>query len=343
MKQVSDEYLAERSEIVPPPVPIATYLWDDGFLPHDTIWWSDFTRTGEDFMRLYAEIDWPEIAGVVAVQPTAVADLLTVTGNVVVDVDGEQREITPENVFLEMERQRAQDRGGADVDVNHKDVIASVGQEIMTRLKTADRQQLRQIANLLQAAADRRDIQGYAVNQDVQAILDERRWSGRITPDPATPTLAVTFSNMVATKSSLTMFPDVTVNVGPRDGQARIVTLDVTLRHEGTNEADPFYSGFQRWWIQVDLPEGSEFISSENPLQDDPDAPDGGAYLLELFPQQSGTVRLTFRMPDTERLLFRRQPGVNPVTLAVEGETCADIEPEDVLADITLNLADRCP
>ena len=134
-------------------------------------------------MRLYSEIDWPPIEGVIAVQPEAVADLLRVTGSVSVDVDGEQRDITSENVFIEMERQRAQRRSGEAVDASHKDVIANVGIEIMDQLKAGNRGQIRLAAELMQAAADRRDIQIYSTSPAVMQVLDKRHWSGRVVPD----------------------------------------------------------------------------------------------------------------------------------------------------------------
>lgn len=342
MKKVSDEYLAERGEVVPSPLPIERYLWQGGFLPHDTVWWADFPRLGSDFMRLYAEIGWPEIDGVVAVQPSAVADLLSVVGNVTAEVDGEQREITAANVFEEMERQRALRRSGAATDTSHKEVIAVVGEEIMARLKASGRVALRAAAEKLEAAADRRDIQGYSVDPGVESFLDERGWSGRLVPDPSTPTLAVTFANMVATKSSQRMSPTATLHLGELADGTREATLDITLTHTGTNDEDPYYSGFQRWWVQVSLPEGSSVVSTLDAPQDDPDAPNGGAYLVEIFPQQSGTVSITFRMPESDRLLVRRQPGVTPVELAVDADGCEPFETTTLDADQTLDIAAHC-
>ena len=120
------------------------------------------------------------------------------------------------------------------------------------------------------------------------------------------------------------------------------MTLEIALRHEGTNDADPYYSGFQRWWVQIDLPDGAELISSANIPQDDPDAPDGGAYLVEIFPQQTGEVSLSFRMRE-DQILFRRQPGVNAVTLSIEGDNCSPSEPMTITSDTLLNVAERCP
>lgn len=342
MKQVSDDYLAQRTEILPAPVPIDTYLFDNGFLPHDTVWWADFPRLGQDFMRMYAELDMPEIEGVIAIQPSVVAGLLGVVGNVTVNVDGEDREITPENVLLEMERQRITRRAGGEVDATHKDVLFLVGTEIMEQLKRAGRGELRQATSLMRMAADQRDIQVYSTNDAVMNVLDERHWSGRLEPDPDVPTLAITFANVVATKASLMMFPSVTLDLGDVQDGMQEATVDIELQHRGTNDADPFYAGFQRWWIQISLPAGSEVVSSKDTPQSDPDAPNGGAYLVEIFPQQTGEASVTFRMPTTNQLLFRRQPGSNLVELTIDGAECPSGDPVRVAADVVLNLAPDC-
>lgn len=342
MKKVSDDYLAKRTEVLPAPMPIDRYLFDGGFLPHDVVWWSDHTLLGADFMQMYEVIGYPEISGVITVQPTIVADLLRVTGDVTVDVDGEQRVITPDNVFIEMERQRAQRRAGDEIDASHKDVIALVGNEILTQLKEGSRQQLQPVAEYMRAGANRRDIQAYSTNSDIMRLLDERGWSGRTNVATDAPTLAVTFANLVATKASLTMFPDATLRFGPVVNGQREATLEITLSHEGTNDIDAYYGGFQRWWTQVDLPDGSRVLSTSDDPQPDPDAPDGGAYLFDIFPQQSETFSVTFEMPDSDVLHFRRQPGVNAVDLAVEAEGCTAFESVKVNDDIAIDLAGHC-
>ncbi len=123
VKTLTADYMRERSQKLAQPWPIEQYFPQDGFLIQDATWFADFSRSGAQVMSMYAETDWPAINGVVAVQPGAVSAVLTVIGNVTIDVDGEQRTITPENVLDEVERQRRLGVENQPGQLQHKQVL----------------------------------------------------------------------------------------------------------------------------------------------------------------------------------------------------------------------------
>jgi hypothetical protein len=337
------DYMAQRTEKVPLPWAYEQYFWQDGFLLQDTVWIADFAEMGAQLMEMYAQTDWPPIDGVVAAQATVPADLLRITGPVVVDVDGDTRVITSSNLYTEMERQRRLRLEGESAETHHKEVIATVGEEIIERLKDSARGQLAQAVKLMIAGADRRDIQAYVAHPEVQQWLDRYAWTGRLQPRTDTPTVAVVFGSLVAHKADLVMQPSMTAEIGPEANGMREVTLEIGLQHTGTNEDLPFYSGFHRWWIEVTLPDGAQLHDTSKSAQPDPNAPNGGAYLVELFPQQSDTLTLTFSIPADDELLIRRQPGVNPVELTATLAGCT--EPAQLAmdsGDVVLHLDGSC-
>lgn len=340
--QITDTYVAHRAQPVPEPYPIATYFPQGELLLHDATWWADFPRGAALTLRMYNQTGLPAASGIVAVQPAAVSDILAATGPITIEVDGERRVITADNVYDEVERPRRLRRQGEDIDVRHKQVLALIGTELLERLRQADRSTLVEVVQRLRDAAARRDLQLYSADPTVQEMLDRRAWSGRLVPDPDTPTLAVSLANLVTNKGSLALQPSLELELGPRAGDQRAGRLTLTLVNTATNQDDPFYGGFQRWWIELALPPGSQLLGASKPAAPDPEAPNGGSYIIELFPQQQDQLTVEFQMPATEVLLLRRQPGVQPLTVHVAGEGCAAPVEVVLRRDVRLDLAAGC-
>lgn len=340
--ELTDRYLAVRTQPVPLPYPIATYFPTGELFLHDATWWADFPRGAALTLKMYNQIGFPPALGVIAVQPSVASALVGLTGPFAIQVDGEMRTITAENVYEEIERPRQLRREGKQVDVTHKQVLARIGTELVERLRQAPRATLLEAARQLVAAAARRDLQIYSADPLVQERLEQRGWSGRLVPDPKTPTIAVTLANLVLNKGSLALRPELELAFAARQGSTWQATLTLRLTNTARNEDDPFYGGFQRWWIEVTLPPGSQVRAANKPAAPDPEAPNGGSYVIEIFPQQQDTLTLEVQMPATEVLLVRRQPGVQPITLRVSGAGCTAPVEVVLQRDVRLDLAAGC-
>jgi hypothetical protein len=241
-----------------------------------------------------------------------ISDLLRVTGPVTINVDDEARLITPDNVYDEIERQRRLHREGIRPTEEHKEALALIGEQIMEKLKIAPRGDLRTLGQSLRGEADRRDVQFYAANGTLQSWLAARSWTGSLAPDHGQPTLDLVLANVNNNKASDRLNPYVNLRVGPAEDGRRTVTVQLYLQNTGTNEEDPFYAGYQRWWVEATLPAGAGVTVAQPTPTPDPEAPSGGSYYVPVYPQQVGYVSITFTMPDTPTLLLRRPPGVVP-------------------------------
>lgn len=341
--QLSDDYLRQRAAPLPQPYPIQTYFPQAEFILHDATWFDDFPRGASQLMAMYGETNWPEIGGVVAVDPTIVSDIMRVTGPIPYTFEGETRVATADNVTDEIERIRKLAVEGIVPrsldDEPHKEVLALIGQGIIERLKAADRSQLLAVGKDLLHAANRRDVQLYDPEQRIEAAIDAHRWSGAIAPDPAKPTVALTFANVALGKSSPRMHPHMTVQVEPDASGRQLVTVSVELEHTGTNQENPVYAGFQRWWIAAHLPPGSALVTSSQAPEPDPESPNGGSYQIPLFPQQRVRLTLMFTMPASEQLVLRRQPGLYPETVVARVAGCDGEMSGTLTTDLTLSLA----
>jgi hypothetical protein len=246
--ELSRDYQLQSALAVDPPWAIREYVRPDDLQIQDANWWPHFPTSAQLIMEMTEAAGWSSLDGVVAVQPETIQQLITVTGPVVVDVDGEDREITAENLHHEAERQRRIAREGGEAETGHKEVIELISEILVDELSTGDRDSLIESVFLLFESFDRRDMQVFHDADGGQAFLEERNWAGLAEPDPGTPALSIIFANITGLKTSLVMQPDFELQLldGSTDG-AREAILTIGLNHEGAEEGDPFYEGFQRW------------------------------------------------------------------------------------------------
>jgi hypothetical protein len=343
---LTNAYIAQRKNKRPEPWPIDHYFPQDGFLLHDAGWYADFPTAGATIMSMYAETDWPAINGVIAVDPAAVEDLLQVTGPLDIDIEGEMRHVTADNVYDEIERQRRLIVDGIrpwdkSREV-HKEAVATIGEAIIEDLKHADRGQLVEAVKLLKRSADIRDIQAYAADPNLQTFFSERRWTGGLNPDPATPAVGITFANVALQKTSENMHPALDFEIGPANNGRRTVTLTINVNNTGPLNEDPLYSSRQDWWIQIALPADFHWLSASLPRQPDPDAPNGGAYVITVEPTEAKQMTLTFSMPADEAFLLRRQPGLTTAAVQVDLPACQGSQSLSLTQDQIITPAALC-
>lgn len=339
--ELTDAYLQHRQTVVPQPWPIQRFFPQNGFLLHDALWWPDFPRSAQQFMSMYAETGWPPIDGVIAVQPEVASLLVGVTGPFGVDFEGQPFQITADNMYTQINQARVQDVQTADDLQRHKLFLGLIGKNLIDRLKGANKKSLAEAVPQLEAACARRDIQVYAANPAVEAELDRQHCTGRLLPVDGQPMLAVTYANLALSKTSLDMRPRLSLVTESASEGERQVLLDIDLRNGAIADEDPAYHGFQRWWVEVQLPAGSTLLSDPGPMED-PDAPNGGSYIADLFPDQTGRITVRFSMPDTPALLVRRQPGVRPGDVVVSQSGCAGGFDSQLTSDLTVDLSSLC-
>jgi hypothetical protein len=149
-----------------------------------------------------------------------------------VDFEGEQRIITADNVYDEIDRaRRAQPTTPEDLLV-HKDLLGVIGRELIARLSTTGRSDVIRAAEAILDACRGRAIQFYSSDPQVEAALDVSECTGHLRPDVNEPTLAVTYANLVLDKTSLGMTPHLTVTSSAPANCQRDAVLDIDL-HDG--------------------------------------------------------------------------------------------------------------
>ena len=336
-------YTTNKHDPVAQPWPLSKYAPSPELSILDASWWSDFPTSAATIMQMYQTTGWPPIKGVVALDPAVVSAMLRLSGPMTIDVDGEMRTITADNVHDEIERQRRLARDGQKTEDVHKQVVAIIGKELIDRFKSGDRSNVLKMVDAIKQTADNRDLQVYSSDQTVQALIEQHRWAGKLIPDPSQPTIAVTFANVAFGKSSELMEPTYTLTLGPSVNGVRPAHLEVSMVHTGSPTADPFYSGFQRWWVDVTLPKGSVRTGSSVVAVANPDEPNGGSYEIPLMPGTSSTLSVDFVMSESSSILIRRQPGLHTAQVQIIDQSCrGSTKSESLSADLVFDLDKIC-
>jgi hypothetical protein len=339
---ISQAYNASDHQ-VEPPRGIARFVRDDKLQFQDANWWVNFPDSAELLLEMADAAGWDEFDGVAAVQPETIQDMIAITGPITVEVDGEDRDITADNLHEEAERQRRIQREGESSETAHKEVIEIIGEVLIDQLSLGDRDDLIPAVLMLFDRLDQRDMQAFHTDAEVQTFLEKRNWAGLREPEPGTPTLSVALANVTGLKTSLAMQPTLHLEIEEPSGGLVEAELTLSLEHSGAEGGDPFYEGFQRYWVDVALPSGSELIDSEGRSADDPDASNGGAYIVNLDVGETQHISVQFTMPAESELVLRRQPGLVTTQMVIERAGCDETLDIWLDRDHTLLFDGSCP
>jgi hypothetical protein len=339
------EYQAQDDFSVDPPWAIREYIRPDDLQIQDANWWSNFPTSASLLMGMTEAAGWGRFDGVVAVQPETIQQLMTVTGPITVEVDGQPREITSENLPEEAERQRRIQREGEEAETQHKEVIELISEILIDELADGGRDAVIDAVFLLFDQLDVRDMQVYHADRDVQEFVEERNWAGLDEPISDTPTLSVIFANITGLKTSLAMQADAELEILESSTDELMEgILTVGLGHLGAETGDPFYEGFQRWWVDLRLPGDANVIESIPDPSEDPDASNAGAYVVDLDVNDREEISVRFSAPWVDTLLVRRQPGLVPMQVRVTQNDCDEPTEFEVTMDFELVLeTGSCP
>lgn len=309
-------YAERRPAELPAPAPISTFLLQPQLLPRDAGWSPDFGENAQRWLEMWRIAGFPAVDGVIAVSDQAVQDVFDVLGPITVQIEGESVTITGENIISVIESYRS---GPGDL---HKDAVRIIGTAMLERIKAAGLGNQREILDNVQASANRREIQIYAVNPQIQEEVVARGWDGALYPQPGVASFGVTIANVIGNKASANIQISANLDLQPQADGTLLVTAELELKNNGDPDGDQFYNGFHRTWLSVWLPPDATLVSSE-PASDAPpmaDDPRSIGFHVPLLTQETRTVTVQFRLPaGSEQLLLRRQSGANDVRVRLSG------------------------
>lgn len=331
-------YFNARETVLPAPGPLREYLKQQEWFPHDANWSPDFPEVAVELGAMYADIGWPPLHGIVAVNDSVVADVLGIIGPYEVKIEGEQQRVDDET-FLDLIQSYRNAAG------THKVVVGILGDSLIARMGAADFDTKKEIFFEFRDAAARREIQVAMSEPEMQAEVVARGWDGAIYPQPGTPTLAMTVANVTGNKASESVYASTLLEL-TRNGPDSPVHASwrITFDHDGDPEGDEDYHGFHRTWVQIYLPPGAVLtLTSREPEPAEIVGDDRAlGFHIELFTGEQETLELEFDLPpDVTQLLLRRQSGLNDVgyDLSISTTGCQLTESFDLTHDATVDLS----
>ena len=313
---LNQAYVDARTEVLPAPAPIRTYLGQEEWLPHDANWSADFPEVAAELSAMYADTGWPPLQGIVAVNDSAVQAVLEVIGPYEVSGDDRTETVDHENFISLIQSFR-------DGDESHKEFVGVLGRSLIGQVIQADFETKKTIFWTMRDSADAREIQVAMLDPVLQAEVANRGWDGALVPDPEISTLALTIANVTGNKASpklrVVSLLDVSMSA---DGATRQLVWTIELSHRGDPEALPEYDGFHRTWLQAYLPEGATLTGSsmEPEPQEMVNDPRAIGYHIGIEPGKQETLTIEFDMPAAEaELLIRRQSGMHNIDYLITG------------------------
>ena len=263
-------------KVVPPrPIQKISAAWS----LHDSNWWPDFPKSAEKAMDFYARTGGPSVDGVIAVTPVMIERLLEITGPITMPqykltltadnfVDLTRNEIESnaledEIQSKEIDRDKDQDEDeDEDEDESPKKILSDLMPILMGELKKdLSREKLTKLLSVVLGGLDQRQVMIYTRNQEVQEILESKKWGGRIlsTDDDY---LSVVHSNINGFKTD-GVIDDLITHESQLNEDGRIINrVSVERTHNGGNTGRQWWDAVNANYMRVYVPEGSRLLSA---------------------------------------------------------------------------------
>lgn len=317
--ELNATYAAARPEVLPAPGPIAEYLKQTHWLPHDAGWSPDFPDVAETLFAMYDTTGWPPVHGIVAVNDSVVAGVLNLVGDYAIEIDGETQHVDAASFLDLIQSYRSAGK--------HKAVVGVLGDSLIEQVGQTDFDTKKAIFFQLRDSANRREIQVVMRDPAMQAEVTDRGWDGAIYPDPEIATLAMAAANITGNKVSEKIFATSQLELTQDAPETALhVRWRITFDHQGDPDGPEEYHGYHRTWIQVYLPPGASLAATSQQPESAAMVGDDRAlgFHIGLLTGEQKALELEFDLPaGTDQLLLRRQSGMNDVGYLITGEAVA--------------------
>jgi len=312
---------------VAPPNTMVEFIGDKSWVLGDSNFFPDFptnAKWGEFFSdkEIHSKVD-----GVLALDPTAVAYLLDITGPIAVPGYGITVQGKDFAEFL------FRYENGANRQAGRKALLGTVADALIEKISSLPATAWPALLGALNKAGQERHFQGYFNNTGAEALMSTYRWANDLNPAGTADWLMETESNFGATKANhfVTRSYDLTLTTQANTLHHHLVVnmtedLNAPVVPDGAN----YYRAYARLYVPADATNAS--VSNLKADQyPNTDLPSGTKLLdgwLQINPQpvtKKGRWTMTFDYdtawnPDKSgsmSLYWQKQPGTDPDAVKV--------------------------
>lgn len=307
---------------IAPPYPMAEMLHIDSWKLRDSNYSPDFAinaKKAEEFY--YAGQGKEKFDGIIGINSSVLESALKILGPVNIQGMGE---LNAENVLLSLEKQvevdyKTQNIAKGDRKLVINDLLGAIIEKVQG-ISFADKLKL---AKSFAGELDRKEIQLYFKNKEIQKIVEESHWAGKVDYYWKKDYLMLSDANLGGYKSDYYMIRSVDYLVDLFQ-EKPIATLRVTYNH--TAKQKDWMTNDYYGYLRVYVPSGAWLVKDEkiNNIQIGNDL--GRKYFgKKVFVPLGKTVTEEFQYYITEKnimenydLLFQKQSGIRNIPLTVK-------------------------
>lgn len=314
------------------PVPIKKYLGVKKFYFRDANWSPDFPTSAATLLDLYHR-EAPsarEPRAIVAITPTLLERIMTLTGPITVD----GITFTPEHVTDTLEYEVEQGFAERHIALeDRKVIVGKLMDEVVARLHHLPREQTPALLDIIGTALAEKHIMLYHTDPLVQQEIQTRGWGGAFPRVPDVHFLSVIDANLGSLKTDQVMERSVAYRVNFKGMRPRAT---VTLTYRNLGQFTWKTTRYQTY-VRVYAPEGSTLVEAVGLMDRSRSKKQGVADTLHelgyavfggftaVEPGEERSIRFTYDLPESfalrtgneHRLLVAKQPGTIAVPLTV--------------------------
>ncbi|MFA5134664.1 MAG: DUF4012 domain-containing protein [Patescibacteria group bacterium] len=334
---------AEAWLSVEPPWPLTRYNAVFEWFFRDSNWSPDFPTTAEKAEWFYHEERGPEenIDGIIAVTPTFIQSLLTLTGEI--SVNG--LTFTQENLIDTLQYQVEQGflRQGLE-ESERKEIIGVLSSKILDSILDLPKSKWPDLWKVFTKDVTEKQILIFSKDQYVQEFILKENWGGAIR-EAMIDSVAIIDANLASLKTDPAVERSIDYRVR-RDGNNTIADIAITYHNVGSIT---WKTTRYRSYVRVYVPLGSELLTSDGSMVDCKINEEGsidkgeevGKTVFGTFicvePDEQRTLTFKYKLPNTVSaaiadgsygLLFQKQAGAANYPLTINLEL--DEQPQSV-------------
>ena len=288
----------------------------------DANWEPDFPTSARTIQKLYEQAGGGTVDGIIALNPTVVADILSVMGPLY--MPDYNMTLTSDNFADRVQKHIEVDARG---EYNAKQLLMDVIPIVMNQLLEADAHQMEVIGHKLMRRLINKDILLQFSDVGLESVITTLGWGGTIIESlPNTDYLYVVESNLGGNKSSSSLVREINHTVLVSSNGMLTDSLKINYSHQGT---DNFPDGINKNYIRIYLPLGSKIdkiFGYDEDTEVDMDTVNGKTmvgFWVTTNPGQSSQIKLKYLLPfkldfinsqGNYRLIVQKQSGLTKTT-----------------------------
>ncbi len=249
-----DGQLTEK--IVPPkPIQKISTAWS----MHDSNWFPDFPLSAKKAMLFYEKTGGATVDGIIAITPTVMQKLLTITGPIV--MENYDIVLTADNFVQNIQYEVEEDY---DKEENKpKKILSDLAPIVLNKIFSSDNSKtIAKTMEVLNESLTEKQILFYSSNDDLQKIISKLGWSGEILQTQK-DYLSVVNTNINGYKTDGVVNEKINQQINILPDGSIVDTVTITRIHNGGNKEYDWWNKVNADYMRVYVPKGSKLLEVE--------------------------------------------------------------------------------